>query len=137
MMKNLKITVNDKVYKVIVEDMDGGSSYSRPSAPSYNRPSAPSYAAAPASAPTVAALVAAEASSAPAGGEKVNAPLNGTVLTVKCTDGKQVKRGDILLTLEAMKMENEILSPCDGTIASVSVKVGDTVENGALLCVIK
>ena len=73
---------------------------------------------------------------APAGGEKVSAPMPGTILDVRVSNGQTVKKGDILFILEAMKMENEIMAPCGGTIASVSATKGAAVDSGALLCVI-
>ena len=113
-MKKYKVNVNGTVYEVTVEPMDGA---------------APA-AAAPAAAPTPAPAA------APAGGEKVSAPMPGTILDVRVSNGQTVKKGDILFILEAMKMENEIMAPCDGTAASVSVTKGATVESGTLLCVI-
>ena len=87
---------------------------------------------------TVEAMAAAPApaAAAPAGGEKVSAPMPGTILDVRVSNGQTVKKGDILFILEAMKMENEIMAPCGGTIASVSVTKGAAVDSGALLCVI-
>ena len=76
------------------------------------------------------------AAAAPAGGEKVCAPMPGTILDVKVANGAAVKKGDILFILEAMKMENEIMAPCNGTVASLSASKGAAVESGALLCVI-
>ena len=76
---------------------------------------------------------AAPSASAPAGAVKANAPIPGTILDIKVNPGDQVKRGDILLILEAMKMENEILAPQDGTIASVNVSKGASVNSGDLL----
>lgn len=110
-MKKYKVNVNGTVYEVAVELMDGA-------------PAAAAPAAAPAPAP------------APAGGEKVSAPMPGTILDVRVSNGQAVKKGDILFILEAMKMENEIMAPCGGTIASVSVTKGAAVESGAMLCVI-
>ena len=108
-MKKYKVNVNGTVYEVTVEAMDGA---------------APVAAAPP------------PAAAAPAGGEKVSAPMPGTILDVRVSNGQTVKKGDILFILEAMKMENEIMAPCGGTIASVSVTKGAAVDSGALLCVI-
>mgnify|MGYP000045524994 CR=1 FL=1 len=71
-----------------------------------------------------------------AGGEKVCAPMPGNILAVNVSNGSAVKKGDVLMILEAMKMENEIMAPCDGTVTSVSVTKGAAVESGALLCTI-
>ena len=73
---------------------------------------------------------------APAGGEKVCAPMPGNILAVNVSNGSAVKKGDVLMILEAMKMENEIMAPCDGTVTSVSVTKGAAVESGTLLCTI-
>ena len=61
---------------------------------------------------------------------------NYVSLSVNVTNGATVKKGDVLMVLEAMKMENEIMSPCDGTVTSVNVSKGAAVETGAVLCVI-
>lgn len=66
----------------------------------------------------------------------IKSPLPGVILEVKVKEGDMVKRGQTLLILEAMKMENEIMAPCDGTVASVSVTKGASVNTGDLLCVI-
>ena len=79
---------------------------------------------------------AAPAAAAPAGGEKVCAPMPGTILSVNVSNGSAVKKGDVLMILEAMKMENEIMAPCDGTVTSVAAAKGAAVESGALLCTI-
>ena len=64
----------------------------------------------------------------------MNAPMPGNILDVKVKPGDSVKAGDVLLILEAMKMENEISAPQDGTVASVNVRKGDVVNSGDLLC---
>lgn len=88
------------------------------------------------SAPVQNTAPAAPAAAAPAGGKEVNAPIAGTILTVNVSTGSAVKAGDVLMVLEAMKMENEICAPCDGKITSVAVSGGASVQSGALLCTI-
>lgn len=119
-MKNYTITVNGNVYDVTVEEGTG--------------------AAAPAAAPRAAApapkAAAPKKAAAPAGAEgsvKVAAPMPGKILNVKASAGQAVKKGEVLIILEAMKMENEIVAPSDGTVASINVAVGDSVEAGATL----
>ena len=75
-------------------------------------------------------------SAAPAAGAQIKAPMPGNILDVKVTAGQSVKKGDVLVILEAMKMENEIQAPCDGKVTGVNVRKGDTVETQALLCTI-
>lgn len=89
----------------------------------------------PAPAPAVAQKPV-QAAPAPAAGEAVKAPLPGTVLDIRVSAGQSVKSGDIMLVLEAMKMENEIPAPADGVVSAISVKKGDTVETDTLLCMI-
>ncbi|MCI7800871.1 biotin/lipoyl-containing protein [Eubacterium sp.] len=122
-MKNYTITVNGTPYNVTVEDANG-------SAAPVAAASAP--AAAPASAPAPAPA-AAPAAPAAAGSVSVDAPMPGNILDIKVSNGASVKAGDVLLILEAMKMENEIVAPQDGTVASVNVNKGDTVEAGQTL----
>lgn len=119
-MKNLKITVNGVAYDVQVEEVGGSS--------------AP-VASAPVAAPAPVAPKAAPAA-APASGEPVNSPMPGTIISVNVTAGQAVKTGDVLVVLEAMKMENEIKAPKDGTISSVNVNKGEAVESGTLLVTI-
>lgn len=100
-------------------------------------PSAP--AAAPAPAPAAAPAAAPSAPAAPVvtgAGEPVNAPMPGNILKVNVTQGQAVKSGDVLCVLEAMKMENEIMAPKDGTVTQVLVAKGATVDTGAPLVVI-
>lgn len=110
-MKKYKVNVNGTAYEVEIEEMTG----------------------APAAAP-VAAPAAAPA--APAVGERISSPMPGNILDVRAAVGQSVKKGDVLMILEAMKMENEIMCPCDGKVISVNVTKGTTVESGTLLCVI-
>ena len=123
-MKKYRVNVNGTVYEVELEEITGAAVAAPVAAP-----------AAPAPAP--AAAPAAPVAAAPAGGEKVTAPMPGNILAVNVAAGDTVKRGQVLLILEAMKMENEIMSPCDGVIASVNTSKGSAVESGALLCVIQ
>ena len=116
-MKKYRVNVNGTVYEVDVEDISGAAPVAAP-------------AAAPAAAPVAAPV------SAPAGGEQVTSPMPGNILAVNVAAGDPVRKGQVLMILEAMKMENEIMCPCDGKIVSVSVTKGATVESGTLLCVI-
>ena len=126
-MKNYTITVNGNVYEVTVEEgFTGAASTPKAAAP------APKAAPAPAAAPKAAPAPAA-APAAPAGAAGVTAPMPGKILGVKASAGQAVKRGQVLLILEAMKMENEIVAPQDGTVATINVAVGDSVEPGATL----
>ena len=101
-------------------------------------PSAPAAApvAAPAAAPAAAAPAPAAAPVVTGAGEPVNAPMPGNILKVNVTNGQAVKAGDVLCVLEAMKMENEIMAPKDGTVTQVLVSKGNTVDTGAPLVVI-
>ena len=117
-MKNYTITVNGNVYDVTVEEGTGSAA-----------PAAK--AATPKAAPKAAAKAAAPAGAQ--GAVKVNAPMPGKIVAVKAQAGASVKKGDAVLVLEAMKMENEICAPQDGTIATVECAAGDSVESGKVL----
>ena len=119
-MKKYRVTVNGTAYEIELEELTGAA----PAAPA---PAADAPAA-PAPAPAAAA---------PAGGEQVTSPMPGTILSVNVAAGDAVKRGQVLMILEAMKMENEIMCPCDGKVASVNTSKGASVESGTLLCVIQ
>ena len=119
-MKQYTITVNGVAYDVTVEEKNGGVV----SAPKAVEKSAPVASAPVASAPQAAAKE---------GNVAVSAPMPGKILAMKAKEGDSVKAGDVLLVLEAMKMENDIVAPQDGVVASINVKVGDSVESGAKL----
>ena len=109
-MKKYNVKVNGNLYEIEIEEIDAASAaQSTPKASPVQN-------------------------SAPANGEKVTAPMPGNILSVKVSNGQSVKKGDLLMVLEAMKMENEIMAPCDGKIASLSVQKGSTVNSGDLLC---
>jgi len=112
-MKKYKVNVNGTSYEIEIELMSETASVAAPAAKS---------------APV----------SAPAGeGEKISAPMPGTILDVKVNTGDKVKKGQVLMILEAMKMENEIMAGADGTVTSVSVTKGASVQTGDMLCTIK
>lgn len=114
-MKAYRVNVNGNVYEITIEVIDKADIKAAP-------------------APAPEAAPAPQAAPAPAGnGEAVSAPLPGVITKVAVSNGQAVKKGDLLATIEAMKMETEILSPADGTIASVHVTQGASVEGGAVL----
>lgn len=125
-----KVTLNEKTYEVEVEK---GSAILLEEYP-FASPSAPQPAAA-APAPVPAAPAAPSAAIAP--GEVIASPMPGTVLSIKVQSGMTVKKGDTLLVLEAMKMENEIRAEKDATIVQVVVNQGASVDTGAALIVVK
>ena len=131
-MKQFRISVNGNAYDVQVEEIGGKAS--APAAPA-TVSAAPAAASAPAAAPAAPAAEApAAAPAAPvAGTETINAPMPGTVVNVQVSSGDSVTKGQVLLVLEAMKMENEIMSPRDGVVAGVHVNKGDSVDSGKLL----
>lgn len=85
----------------------------------------------------ITAPAASAAPAAPAEGRRVVSPMPGNILSINVAAGETVKKGQVLMILEAMKMENEILSDCDGVVASVNTAKGSSVETGTLLCVIR
>ena len=114
-MKKYQVNVNGTAYQVEIEELTGTVS-------------AP--VAAPAAAPT-------SAPAAPAGAEAITSPMPGNILAVNVAVGDAVKKGQVLMILEAMKMENEIMCPRDGKVVSVAVTKGAAVESGTPLCSIQ
>ena len=125
-MKYYNITVNGVAYSVSVEETAAGAAPVAAAAPA--APAAPKAAPAPAAAPKAAAGA--------AGAVTVKAPMPGTILKVNVTAGQSVKAGDIMFILEAMKMENEIAAPKDGTVVQIATSKGAVVETGTPLIVL-
>lgn len=121
-MKRYNITVNGKAYDVAVEEI-GADAPMTSAAPAPAAPASPVQAA-----PAPAASV--------ADGTKITAPMPGTILDVKVAVGDTVKSGQALFVLEAMKMENDVNSTCDGKVLSINITKGATVETGTILAVI-
>ncbi len=135
------VTLNGKIYEVDVTESDAivtGVSQVPfvVAAPAAAPVAAPAVEAAPAA--PVAEAPAAPAAPAPvsADGTQVKAPMPGTVLAVKKNVGEAVKAGDVIVVLEAMKMENDIVAPCDGTVKSINAPKGTTVNTDDVLAVI-
>ena len=120
-MKQLRVTVNGKTYDVQVEEVGAAAS-----APAAAAPAAPAPAPAPAAAPAAAGE-----------GETIAAPMPGTVMSGNVTAGQDGKKGDVLVILEAMKMENEIMAPHDGKVTAVMVQKGESVESGKAMLTLK
>ncbi|MBO4734424.1 MAG: biotin/lipoyl-binding protein [Clostridia bacterium] len=120
-MKKYRVTVNGNVYEIELEEIKNGEE-------------AASVAEAPKTKAPESAPVAEPA--ATAGGERVLSPMPGNILSVNVGEGAAVNKGDVLMVLEAMKMENEIMAPVSGTVSGIVPK-GSAVETGTVLCTIK
>lgn len=123
-MKKYNVSVNGTMYQVEIEVASEAEVKA-------TAPAAPAAAPAPVAAPAPAAAPVASGE-----GETIAAPMPGTILSVNVAVGDTVKAGQVLFILEAMKMENEIMSPVDGTITSVGTTKGSSVDTGAVLCTI-
>ena len=140
-MKKFNVTVNGKAYAVEVEEVGSGAFTYAPvqSAPQPAQQQA-QQAAPIAQAPSVPqapqAAPAPKATLEPVAGELMTAPMPGTILDIKVSEGQTVKAGDIILILEAMKMENEIVAPTDGTVARIHTSKGTAVSTGDALVTI-
>lgn len=111
-MRYFKVNVNGTLYEIQLEEVTAEEIKNTPAKPVANTP-------------------------AKTEGEEIKCPMAGTISAVNITEGKEVKRGDVLMILEAMKMENEICAPSDGKIVSVCVSAGATVQSGTVLCIIQ
>ena len=127
-MSKYRITLDGKTYEMDVELLGANGAVIAPA-----KVAAPVAAAPVAVAPKAAPAPAAAKPAANAGSGSVVAPMPGTILKVLKKDGDAVKAGDVVLVLEAMKMENDIVAPEDGTVASVNAAVGQAVESGDVL----
>ena len=129
------VTLNGKIYEVDVTETDAvvtGISQVPVATPVAAAPVVAAPVAAPAAAPEAPVAPAAPV----ADGTQIKAPMPGTVLAVKKNVGEAVKAGDVVIVLEAMKMENDIVAPCDGTVKSINAPKGSTVNTDDVLAVI-
>lgn len=116
-MKNYRITVNGTAYDVVVEELEEGAVTAAPVA----------------STPVAKPAPKKKAATGGQGSVKISAPMPGKILSVKAAAGAAVSKGDVIVVLEAMKMENEVVAPQDGIIASIDVSEGASVEAGDVL----
>ena len=134
-MKAYKFKINGKEYNVAVNGIEGKNADVTVNGVNYQvelENEVPAAAAAPAPAAAAPAAEAAPApkAAAPAGGKKIGSPLPGVIISVDVKEGQAVKRGQKVAVIEAMKMENEILAECDGTVTGIHVSKGDSVLEG-------
>lgn len=145
-MKEFTFKINGAEYKCAVEEIEAGKTNVTVNGKVYTveteapkAASAPKPAAAPAPKPSAAPAPKAEApkpAAAPAAGLQVKSPLPGSVIKVLVSEGQAVKKGDTLLTLESMKMENAIMAEQDGTVKQIAVSAGQNVMQDDLLIVL-
>ena len=142
-MKEFQFKIDGKEYKTSVTELEGGITEVTVNGKAYKvemeapAKAAPKVAAPkPAAAPKEASAAPKAAAEAPAGGKKVVSPLPGSIIKVLVAEGQAVKKGDTLLTLESMKMENTVAAECDGTVTKVAVTAGQNVMQDDLLVVI-
>ncbi len=134
------VTLNGKIYEVDVTESDAVVTGVTQVPVAVAAPAVAPVAAAPVAAPAVAPVEAPAATPAvapvSADGTQVKAPMPGTILAVKKNVGEAVKAGDVIVVLEAMKMENDIVAPCDGTVKSINAPKGSTVNTDDVIAVI-
>ncbi len=131
-MKNYRVTVNGCSYDVQVEEVGAFAPSAAPSPAPAPAAAVPAPAAAPSPAPA-----AASATGGSEGNIKVTAPMPGTVLDIKVNIGDSVSENQVVIILEAMKMENEIVSPGAGKVSSINVSKGDTVNSGDVMVTVQ
>ena len=145
-MKEYKIKINGNDYNVTIDEVEGNAAKVEVNGTPYNvefdkplsKPKTISVVNRPAAATAAGPAPASRPAAAPAaaaGGSTVNSPLTGVVLEVKVKDGDKVTKGQVIMVLEAMKMENAIEAPCDGTV-TIKAQKGDSVLEGAPLAII-
>ena len=144
-MKEYKIKINGNNYNVTIDEVEdnvakvevNGTPYNVEFEKPISKPKTISVVNKPAAAPAAGPAPANKPAAAPAvaGGATVNSPLPGVVLEIKVKDGDKVTKGQVIMVLEAMKMENAIEAPCDGTV-TIKAQKGDSVLEGATLAVI-
>jgi glutaconyl-CoA decarboxylase len=132
-MKKYKITVNGNAYEVEVEEIGGAPSVVSVAAPA----AVPAVSAAPSAPAAPAAPKPASGGAPSAGATVIESPMPGTILDVKVAPGQAVEADEVLLILEAMKMENEIVAPHAGVVDSVAVAKGASVNAGDVLASVK
>lgn len=143
-MKEYKIKINGNDYNVTIDEVEGNAAKVEVNGTPYNvefdkplsKPKNISVVNRPAAAPSAGPAPASRPAAAPAaaaGGSTVNSPLPGVVLEVKVKDGDKVTKGQVIMVLEAMKMENAIVAPKDAKVVAVPVTKGQTVESGTVL----
>ncbi|MCR5049935.1 MAG: biotin/lipoyl-binding protein [Paludibacteraceae bacterium] len=149
-MKNFSFKINGTEYKCAVEEIAGGKTNVTVNGKTYQvetekpttvapKPAAPAQAATPAApkaAPAPAQQPAQATSAAPADGVKVKSPLPGSIIKVLVSEGQAIKKGDTLLTLESMKMENAVMAEQDGTVKQILVSAGQNVMQDDVLIVL-
>ena len=146
-MKEYKIKINGNDYNVTIDEVEGNAAKVEVNGTPYNvefdkplsKPKTISVVNRPAAAPAAGPAPASRPAAAPAaaaGGSTVNSPLPGVVLEVKVKDGDKVTKGQVIMVLEAMKLENDILAPASGTVVSINVSKGTVVNVGDVLAVI-
>ena len=136
-MRKFVVNVNGNSYEVEVEEVSG-TIVSQPVTAPAPQPALTTAPAAPAAAPAPQPAPAAPAPAAPVssgaeGAVKITAPMPGTILDIRVKPGDSVNKGTVVIILEAMKMENEILSPQDATVASINVTKGQQVNSGDVM----